>query len=591
MPGLILHVNKLSTYALENHLEDDYFNTFPLDRAFTLIFDKASEATAKLFPEHVKPSCDYLSQKAAEYEKQVGLPDWQEFENQLCVILDEEIKSYLTDKTKTRESLETLLQNADRIEAEAATAYNKDKSEHLFIFMFGLFKNCLESYLANLPKDLIKKPEDAKLVDILQANNNSKGPNYFFKLAICLNWRFRTNVEDQQKYLQSYLDSLLGKDINYIEVLQSLAPACKDSDLAKKMFAYILDKHILELTKNYQTHLINEKSENLSFFSRRRLEKKIEFLGEFLNGSISSIPQLASHNRSLFQSDSKTYDLWGHTFLENMICADILKINKMQLSKLKPEDTAFFLKHSEYWPLMELRDLLKLITSSEKTTDLLLQSPELREALDHLPSNSKGQISYNSCAAHSILAALVELEYLPNDEATFSKELEIYRAIWQKPGEIATPQKILNYFNQYQDAFIISRLTIDPFISKKLTDIHFSIQNGDETTSLAAKAIKKSYLQFFEHSSSTFAHKHASQFFNAEEPIFPANALILLVIDQGSAPHVIIGINKKDSFLIIDPADGKETRYESFHQFMRNEDGFSGVSFVINSKNALEKEK
>lgn len=106
------------------------------------------------------------------------------------------------------------------------------------------------------------------------------------------------------------------------------------------------------------------------------------------------------------------------------------------------------LTNSYLQEMLDDQQSMQLVMATDNITEFVLTSvdhPELRARIDGMNAGKNMQLHYLSCAARAIMQIELDMGLISQEEYTSSKELDIYRKIWFGPGDIAIPEKIIDY--------------------------------------------------------------------------------------------------------------------------------------------------
>lgn len=261
-------------------------------------------------------------------------------------------------------------------------------------------------------------------------------------------------------------------------------------------------------------------------------------------------------------------------------------INPLWKDKDK-EELRIFLDNDEYWENINLECFFYFLSYSRDAIDFLLGDPSLKRRLNKLPAESSKQKCENSCMAYCIMSSLVEMKVLTPAEATISKELEIYKSIWLRPGGISDPRKAIDYFLINFPSIRLSRLMIEPFASKNLTDIRQQSKSFERITRDRAKLTLESYKEFIQDPRIALKTSHASTFFGKQEFV-KDNSILLFVLQKLGHMHFITGRVKTNSFEILYSEKGERTLYKNLSEFLQHQEYFSGIGYLLEKSSSIK---
>jgi hypothetical protein len=516
-------------------------------------------------------------------ERQAELEDWYQFEDYLREIVKKDIHAHLAaNPNQKAQILINIQKNSEKlipqrfwqhillkeILQEECTALLQGREKHKKIrhlYFQKLIDEAMYRDLHDFFSNTYYKSHRMRHYEVMDALEQRQRAmadfsNYFFQLLLLRETDFwLTFFRSYPFNLQFDSDKMILQSLKKIKLQRNCEALLKVLvDLNRE---HLTDKKILEKIK-IVTHLFDI----------------------LLSEGMAIADQLEQFS---FEFNAKLSKLRGDAekpYLNKMICL-LMQGQNLEWAKLNQEEFKLLLNDDDFIAVIDIHDFLKFVGSSAKATAWILQDNNLKKKIDQLKVQPNHQHFKNSCAAYSILMALIESKLLPENKATLSKELEIYSAIWRKPGEIADSQKIIDFFAREYPSLKITRLMMEPFISKKLTDTHFLLKQKNLTQDKKKKLnlTQESFQRFIKHADSELKIAKAVSFFGQGQ--LPAeDRLVLLVLTSDDMPHVILGLNNVNCFETIDPANGKRIRYDNFSEFLQKEESFSGISFTLSSR-------
>jgi hypothetical protein len=209
------------------------------------------------------------------------------------------------------------------------------------------------------------------------------------------------------------------------------------------------------------------------------------------------------------------------------------------------------------------------ITSSNKIAKSALKSSKFKEKLNSINPLQFSQTFTNSCTASGIMMYLYYNHFLNLDECTPSKEFEIYTRLWIKPGEIASPSKIISYLNSY--GICVFGLALKNITAQTLKEEPDLKPLSDSFNKISAPVISKNQNWFVNH----------QDLFN--------NSYLLLVLTHGDGDlHTVFARHTSDGkFEIVDPSFAVMHTYDSFAHFVNKKSNFTGIAFWMPSRQVL----
>jgi hypothetical protein len=257
------------------------------------------------------------------------------------------------------------------------------------------------------------------------------------------------------------------------------------------------------------------------------------------------------------------------------------------VADMSPDTAVRLIKHKKFLKHLSDDAFLKLIVSSDVAAKYALSDQAIRERLNKYEERINSQTFDKSCTARSLLIFLLREKIISDSEFTRCNELEIYRQIWSKPGDIADPQKIVEFFTAKK-----ANPTPDKKESKlELKEMPFEV-SGFESESHSKNwldqkdpLMQHAYTLFKAATKNKFLTLKAGEKVN--EKAFPINSSLLLAVVNNVGMHIVIAHKTKEGKLeIMDPGDGKKTSYESMTKFLEAETEFLGVGYQITARKA-----
>ncbi len=188
----------------------------------------------------------------------------------------------------------------------------------------------------------------------------------------------------------------------------------------------------------------------------------------------------------------------------------------------------------------EIADLML----SHEIADLMLSNERLSKKLNGLDIAPNKQSFPHSCAARAIMVLLNNLGCLSDEEMLRTTELRIYSAIWSKPGGIADINKTVAYLRSH-------RLGVTLYEDAGITSELKKIQRFEE--------------QYHSNFDGLLSHAKKAKVFEAG--VAKNTSYLLISLKYG--PHILALSHKDGKYIVLDPAVGEETIYESIEELHR----------------------
>ncbi|KTD18728.1 dehydrogenase [Legionella lansingensis] len=232
------------------------------------------------------------------------------------------------------------------------------------------------------------------------------------------------------------------------------------------------------------------------------------------------------------------------------------------MKHLSSKTIKLLLSSEDFINMLDPQSFLKLIVTSDEIADFALNNPKLKAKLDNIEPLIDKQKFKNSCTARAIMRILLERGYIDQSNYTPSKELEIYREIWLEPGKVASPEKIVSYFQKHQ-------LNVIGIEIKELSKSALNKYSRDTVITSLYSLFRKDV-----------PIRKKLTLTTLSETDFPQGTTTLIVINTGVL-HTLLGKKCDGQFEVIDPQFGDKKIYNGFMDFLEKERKTMGVFFEI----------
>lgn len=207
-------------------------------------------------------------------------------------------------------------------------------------------------------------------------------------------------------------------------------------------------------------------------------------------------------------------------------------------------------------PFETNKEFLKRIVSSEEEAEKVLKDPELTAKLNAIWPEVDCQTFECSCAAYSMMNILREFKLLDEKACTRSKELEIYRNIWTKPGDKADPIKIFDYLEK--QGLALGKIEIESRVKRCLEN--------------PVEFVRSSYAKLQQRKCFNASVRRKD---DGPIKVNSAHFLLVMMSEKNTSLHIEHGKVEDGLFDV----DGNE--YESFEDFLKKNELFAGIAFWI----------
>ncbi|KTD55251.1 dehydrogenase [Legionella sainthelensi] len=229
---------------------------------------------------------------------------------------------------------------------------------------------------------------------------------------------------------------------------------------------------------------------------------------------------------------------------------------------VSPNTIKLLLTSEDFLNMLDHKSFLKLTVTSDEVADFVLNNPKLKTKLDDIEPLIDKQKFKNSCTARAIIRILLERGYIDENNYTPSKELEIYKEIWLEPGKVASPEKIVAYFQKHH-------LNV---VGIEIKELSKSVRNkySKDTMITSLYSLFKKNVPLRKKLTLT----------DLSEADFPEGITLLIVINTGVL-HTLLGKKEHGQFVVTDPQFGDKKIYNGFMDFLENERKNMGIFFEI----------
>lgn len=229
---------------------------------------------------------------------------------------------------------------------------------------------------------------------------------------------------------------------------------------------------------------------------------------------------------------------------------------------VSPDTIKLLLTSEDFINMLDNKSFLKLTVTADEIVNFVLSNPKLKAKLDDIEPLIDKQKFKNSCTARAILRILLERGYIDQSNYTPSKELEIYKQIWLEPGKVASPEKIVAYFQKHH-------LNV---VGIEIKELSKSVRNK-----YSRDVMITSLYSLFKKNVPVRKKLTLTELSEAD---FPEGITMLIVINTGVL-HTLLGKKHHGQFVVTDPQFGDEKIYNGFMDFLERERKNMGVFFEI----------
>lgn len=252
------------------------------------------------------------------------------------------------------------------------------------------------------------------------------------------------------------------------------------------------------------------------------------------------------------------------------------------INVLNQDSIKIILENTTLIKRLDKNSFLEIITYSDEAAEFALNNEEIKNKLNNIETKLYANVEImpqtfeHSCSACAILMVLHENGIIQKEEINRVKELEIYKEIWVRPGFIADPVKLINYFRQYN-------LSIIGFeVDERSTD-WLRLEKFSSKTNFINAKVGYSFFKQVTHDN----YIEIKPGNKIDESIFDKGNISLLIgyaNNPDNNTHMLLGRRMTNrEFEVINPENGTKKTYDSFNTFYNLDKNFMGISFNIST--------